>query len=176
MVSGFKKAARKVEKAADELPDRIEEQLHDGTESLKDEMQRQLRINGSVATGTLVNSLTAIPNPPSGRGFASAEIRGADYWKYVEFGTGRYTGRGYKAPSPMANYGRIMQWVIAQGITPEPGSPYDTQSDVAWAIANSLSTGQQQHKFARPSIRGPRGKRAIRNRIHMAMEYTFARI
>lgn len=170
-MSDFSRGAKKVQDLKDNLEKAAEDSLERSMDTVKDNLQHQLRANDSVATSTLLRSLSAVPAPlADGRAFTGQQIMAADYWKFVEYGTGIYTGRGYKGPDAHAPIAPILEWVVAKGITPDPEGPYDTQEELARAIAFNTSTGTQQHMFVRPVWRGPFGRDHVINAVSSAMQ------
>lgn len=165
MSSNLDRTAKKVQKLKDNIEEETERGLAIGMGRLLGHMKHRLAVNRSVATGTLYKGLeadrAADPVPET---YATWEITGPDYWRFLEFGTGM--GSKYKAPSPQSPIIPIYEWVVAKGIVPDPTGPYDTQWQLAGAIAADTSSGTKQHKFARPAWRGANGHRAIVEEVH----------
>lgn len=175
-MSDFADGAKKIQKLKSRLKDYGERGLDSSMESVSRTMGHYLEANRSEATGALRNSLTVTEGPLDGSGiFSSRQIYALDYWKYLEFGTGIYTSRGYKAPGGGAPFVPIYEWIVAKGITPDPTGPYETQRELAYAISDSLSKGTEQHKFVRPVWRGPVGKEKVIKTVKKSMEIAIRR-
>lgn len=169
-MSNADKLIRKVEKLEDELEDSAQKALDVSMGSLEREIKWQLTKQRSIATGTLHSNIrTMKKGSGTGKRIANVGIYGPDYWRFLEYGTGIYTSRGYKAPSGGAPYEDILRWVTAKGITPTEDS-IDTQEELAAAIANSITTGTKSHKFVRPAWRGPRGEKQVKQTVFSAMQ------
>jgi HK97 gp10 family phage protein len=170
-MSDFGEAAGKVGRLKKELDARAEKALNSSMNDVEDELERQISLNDSNATGHLKGHINTIPGTKDRPNqIASRMIVGPDYWRFLEYGTGIYTSRGYSAASPGAPYHAILRWVRAKGITPRPDGPADTQEEVAAAIANSISTGTQSHPFVRPVWRGPKGRDYVIDLVGRAMQ------
>jgi len=179
MSSNIKSIAKRV----DELKDDIKEKTEDALDSSMKNVERQMRWNlyrkDAVATKYLINSIEMdrtnvldVDEVEFADIYATRRIgSSADYWKYVEFGTGIYTGRDYKH-SGIPPYLPIYRWVVAKGISPRPGSDLTTQAEVARAIQMSManSRGIRGQPFARPAWRAPTGKRNVVDSIGDALQ------
>lgn len=158
-MSGFADVADKFGKMKKEVKPRLAEAAHDSLVDTSRQMNVELIKSDAVASHETRRSLNvqrSSTTPP--KAFVQYEITGAPWWKYIEFGTGIYTTRGYSAADPFPPFKPIYQWVLAKGITPDPDSDNNTQEEVAYAIQRSLSTGTPMQRFVRPTWRGPRGK------------------
>lgn len=174
MSSNADKIAAKVQKLKDDIEDETERGLAVGMGRLLGAMKHRLIVNRSIATGTLLRGLelerAAAEHPEA---YAAMEIVGPDYWRFLEFGTGR--GSKYKAADPQSPIMPIFEWIEAKGILPDPTGPYDTQWQLAKAIAADTSTGTKQHKFARPAWRGRHGRDAIVDEVGDGVDRALAR-
>jgi len=166
----FGRAAQKVEEIRESLEDELMDALARSMADVAWQLRAELYKQDSVASANLWESIdverTSGYTNLTARGVA---ISAAPYWKYVEYGTGIYSGRGYKAASPGPPYDDIYEWVVAKGITPRPDGPAETQEELAGAIQNSLSLGTQQHRFARPVWRSQRGKDHVEREVKKAV-------
>lgn len=170
-MSDFADAAAAVQDMKDDLETAADRGLESSMDTVVSALQGQLRANDSVSTRTLLQGLTSVDGPlDSSAAMASQQIRAPDYWKYLEYGTGIYTGRTYKAPDERAPLDPILNWVVSKGILPDPHGPYDTQTELAEAIAFSIGTGTEQHMFVRPVWRGPFGRDLVINTVKNTME------
>lgn len=162
MSNNFKRRAKQVEKLKDELEDRAERSLKASMKLTTEQLQWKLAQNQSVATGHLYENIDPRPMPSDeGKVIVKRGIYAPDYWRFLEYGTGIYTGRSYSGASPRAPVNAIYMWIREKGIVPKPGGSADTQLELAFAIAESLETGAHSHPFVRPTWRGPAGREAV---------------
>jgi hypothetical protein len=162
MTSDFKRAAKKVAKFNARSESAMADGLESGIDDFVSSMRKHLAKNGSIATGTLVQGLRSFDAPDvDPRGFTGQMVVGPEYWRYVEFGTGM--GSRYKAADPMAPPTQIYEWIRAKGIIPNPTGPYDTQWQLARAIAEDAGRSTKASPFVRPAWRGANGKRHVVN-------------
>lgn len=169
-MSDFLSGSKKVQDLKQNLEDAAEDSLERSMDTVHDNLEHHLRASDSVATGTLLKSILTLPSPPQTPGFTGQRIMAADYWRFLEFGTGIYTGRTYKGPDDRAPIEPILAWVETKGITPDPEGPYDTQYELAEAIAFSIRTGTVSHPFVRPVWRGPFGRDHVINTVMGSMQ------
>jgi len=171
--------AERVNDLKDEIKDKTEDALDSSMKNVERQMRWNLYRQDAVATKYLINSIDMdrtnvldVPEVKVGDIYATRRIHSdADYWKYVEFGTGIYTGRNYKH-SGIPPYTPIYRWVVAKGISPRADSDLTTQAEVARAIQMSManSRGIRGQPFARPAWRAPTGKRNVVDSIGDALQ------
>lgn len=166
-MTSFGKASKKVEDLKDEIRDRTAEALEDSMEDVERQLEWKIKQQDSDATGTLRRSLDTDTFPGTGPVVANSQITGAYYWKYLEYGTG--VGSPYPAPDHRAPYLPIYRWVVAQGITPRPDTPYDTQAELASAIQYTIGTGTYSNPFVRPIWRGKYGRSHVADSVGDAL-------
>lgn len=165
-MSDFGDAAKKVQKLKYNIKEETDRSLEDAMQDVVRTMRRFLRKNDSVATRTLLEGIRTFEGPESDPiAYTSQHVVGPEYWRFLEFGTGIYTSRGYKAPGGHAPISDIETWVRAKGIVPEPDGPYDTQEELAEAIAFDITRGTRSHPFVRPSWRSLQGKRHVKESV-----------
>lgn len=166
----FKNTARSVDDLKDNIRENVRKEMYEACGNVVQALRWKIEKNDSDATGVLQDSLDVEPGLTGGtRTFARFHIIGAPHWKYLEYGTGRYTGRNYSAPE-IAPYVPIYRWIVASGITPRPDGPADNQIELAHVIARSISTGTRPHPFARPVWRGPNGESYIKESVEDAVQ------
>jgi hypothetical protein len=93
--------------------------------------QNELRSLGSVATGTLANTVDF--NVEVNGGTYKIYLLLEDYWKYVEEG---------REPGKFPNVGKLMEWIKVVNILPRPlpDGSLPTQELLVYMIRNRIKT------------------------------------
>jgi hypothetical protein len=164
----FADAAKKVKRLSKNLDDSHEAATDRGMDKVQSELQRALRLQGSVARGVLVQDIEQTTLATSE--VAKAAVTLPEWAKYLERGTG--TGSPYPAPQNPP-YGPILEWAQAKPITP---IEYATIEDAAAAIAQSIADdGTDPHPFITPVWHGRYGKQYIIDENRRAMSTALRR-
>lgn len=166
-MTSFANASKKVKKLKKDIRDKTGDALEESMEDVERQLKWKIKQQGSDATGTLRRSIESDTDTYNGPVVAHSQITGAYHWKYLEYGTGR--GSPYPAPDHRAPYAPIYRWIVAKGITPRPGGPYDTQAELAAAIQYTVGTGTHSNPFVRPIWRGNYGRSHVANSVGDAL-------
>lgn len=163
--------AAKIEKAASNLDDEVEDAVETSTREMEQTAARTLNTNNNVAHGVLLSKLhTTTPRSHQAKYDTVSAVRsGAAHSPFIEYGTGVYnTGDNpintFKSPDPAPPFGKIYQWVIRKGITPtyspdgsgvQPSENLiDDQKQIARQIQQTIATyGNKSYPYMRPAYR-----------------------
>lgn len=161
MVSDIERLTDKLEQLPEDIEDAASDAVEDGLETTESRAKRNLRRDDTWFEGDIGRSISVVSTE---NGFSL--IVGAQHGPYVEYGTGAYFGTSsYPVPSGVSSYDApggvsedllegIEHWVENKPIEP---NHYDTQSEVAEAIAHTIAElGTQAHPYLRPAWYGYR--------------------
>jgi len=182
-VHNAESVASQVTDLADDLDDGIESAVDDGMDDTARQVQTNIKANDSVATGRLYLNAESERVTHSPKTVVARRISVPGVYKFVEYGTGLFSEKGYDSPdgpSPRM-LENLQDWIEDKGIT---GDYYDEQrtddgdpSPLAWAIASSIvEFGNRSHPFLRPAWYGSlHGRRHVKSEVESAINKAIRR-
>ena len=151
------------------LPKKLRRHLDTNIEREMEMMARTARANlvssRTMASTRLAAQTRHVNYTEQGRfaGFATHAVSAqTSYARFVEYGTGYYSERGYKEPDPVPPLSNILEWIVQKGITPYA---YDSIYELAQAIQWTIGMfGNRAHPFMRPAWQQHRGGLTLAHR------------